>query len=116
MGLRLGADSLSSTRCPDLQFSLLCSLNRILPIRCQDHLLDGKDREKSGLSKPTGMHHLPQERHVCLPLKFFSLKGPKMPFIVNKMPPLFFEETRRASIQSKSKRMFGRTVAWSGAV
>lgn len=73
MGLRLGADSLSSMRFLDLQFSLLRSLNQILPIDCQDHRLDGKDKEKSGVSEPTGTHHLPQERHVCLPLKFLGL-------------------------------------------
>lgn len=77
MGLRLRADSLSSMRFLDLQFSLLCSLNQVLPIDYQDHLLDGKDKEKSDLSEPAGTHHLPQERHVCLPSKFLSLKGPK---------------------------------------
>lgn len=93
MGLTLGADSLSSMRCPDLQFSLLCSLDQILPMDCRDHHLGGEEREKSGLPKPTGVRHLPQERDVCLPLKFFNLKGPKMLFITAS----FFEETRRKS-------------------
>lgn len=61
----------------DLQFSPLHSLNQILPTDCQDHLLDGKNKEKSGLSEPVSTHHLPQERHVYLPLKFLGLKGPK---------------------------------------
>lgn len=37
-------------------------------------------------------------------------------FITNKMPPLIPEETQRAGIQSKSKRMLGRTAAFRGVV